>query len=65
MIGEQIKLLSKMKKMIYSGCRKFSCREDRDYIQELLDIGITEEDAWNEILSLSARDYFPDSKPFY
>lgn len=65
MTGEQIKLLSKMKKLIIKGCRKFCCRKDRDYIQELLDIGITEEDAWQEILSLSSRDYYLDFKPFY
>lgn len=65
MTGEQIKLLSKMKRLIHSGNKKFVSRKDRDYIQELLDIGISEADAWKEIISLSSYDYFPDYKPTY
>ncbi len=42
MTNEQLKLLSKMKKLISQGRKKFTSRKDRDYIQELLDIGITE-----------------------
>lgn len=65
MTGEQLKQLAKMKKLINQGCKKFIGRKDRDYIQELLDIGITEEMAWNEILTLSAHNYVYDYKPFY
>lgn len=65
MTGEQIKQLARMKKLINNGCKKFACRKDRDYIQELLDIGITEDSAWQEILMLSAYDYYPDYKPFF
>lgn len=65
MTGEQSRLLSKMKKLIYNGKRKFSERKDRDYIQELLNIGVSESDAWKEILSLSGNDYYHDYKPFY
>lgn len=54
-----------MKRLVNAGCRKFGCRNDRDYIQDLLDIGITEKDAWQEILTLSAYDYVPDYKPYY
>ena len=65
MTSEQIKLLSRMKKLINQGCKRFASRKDRDYIQELLDIGITEEIAWSEILTLSAQNYVYDYKPFY
>lgn len=65
MTGEQLKKLSKMKKLINLGHRKFASRKDRDYISELSSIGITEEMAWNEILTLSSHDYVYDYKPSY
>lgn len=65
MTGEQLKKLSKMKKLINEGYRKFQTRNDRDYLQDLLDIGITEEYAWSEILLLSLHDYIHDYKPFF
>ena len=64
MTSEQIKLLHKMKELISKGYRKFAFRKDRDYVQELLDIGITIDDAWNEILTLSSNNYFPDYNYF-
>ena len=65
MTGEQIKLLTRMKKLINQGHRRFAVRKDRDYLQDLLDIGITEYEAWNEILLLSSYDYQHDYRPFY
>lgn len=65
MTGEQLKLLSKMKKLVVKGDRKFLIRKDRDYIGSLLEIGISEKEAWNQILTLCANDYYPDYKPFY
>ena len=65
MTGEQLKLLSKMKKLIVKGNKKFEPRKDRDYVGELLEIGITESVAWQEILTLSSYNYVPDYKPFY
>ena len=65
MTGEQIKLLTTMKKLISQGHRRFEVRKDRDYLQDLLDIGITEKDAWNEVLLLSSYDYQIDYRPFY
>ena len=65
MTEDQNRLLAKMKKMICAGNKRFAGRKDRHYIQELLDIGITENEAWNEILTLSSKNYYPDSKPFY
>ena len=64
MTEEQIKLLNKMKKLISMGYKKFACRKDRDYIQEILDIGITENEAWQEIITLSSKNYYPDYKIF-
>lgn len=64
MTGEQVRLLHKMKHLISKGYKKFACRSDRDYIQELLDIGITENEAWQEILTLSSKNYYPDYKLF-
>jgi len=65
MTGEQLKLLTKMKKLITKGNKKFINRRDRDYLEELLEIGITESVAWQEILTLSSYNYVPDYKPFY
>lgn len=65
MTGEQLKLLAKMKRLITKGNKKFINRRDRDYLEELLEIGITESVAWQEILTLSSYNYVPDYKPFY
>lgn len=63
---QQIELLNKMKKLVYSGKRRFVIRKDRDYLEDLNELGITEESAWNEhILYLNKNFYYPDSKPNY
>ena len=46
MNSQQIKLFSKMKKLIVSGKRRFISRKDRDYLKNLLEIGITKEEAY-------------------
>lgn len=61
----QLKKLSSIKRLIKQGKRKFTPRPDRDYIADLLEIGITEEVAWKEILTLSSINYWQDGKPFY
>ena len=61
----QLRLLSKMKKLILQGKRRFSYREDRDYVKALSELGITEEEAWNYILQLNKGFYVPDFKPTY
>lgn len=62
----QIKMLSKMKKLVYEGKRRFEPRTDRDYVADLLDFGLTEEAAWEEhILYLNSNLYFKDPKPNY
>lgn len=38
MTGEQLKLLTKMKKLITKGNKKFINRRDRDYLEELLEV---------------------------
>lgn len=66
MTGKEVKLLSEMKQLIKVGKRKFQNRPDRDYLQDLLDFGITEETAWEEhIIYLNANFYHYDPKPFY
>lgn len=65
MTGEQLKLLAKMKRLITKGNKKFINRRDRDYLEELLEIGITESLAWQEILTLSSYNYVLDYKSFY
>ncbi len=62
---KQLRLLNSAKKLINNGKRRFQIRPDRDYIQDLLAIGITEEYAWKIILSLSNIDYVFDYRPFY
>lgn len=65
MTTAQIKLLSKMKKLINMGNKRFILRKDRNYVQELLDLDITEKEAWDYILSLNANYYVVDYKPNY
>lgn len=65
MTNSQIKLLSKMKKLIIENKRRFANRKDRDYIKELTDLGITETEAWIHILELNCHYYFRDPKPTY
>lgn len=65
MNDKQLRELAKMKRLINKGFRKFVNRKDRDYVQELEDIGISEEKAWKEILTLSKINYVVDYKPFY
>ena len=65
MNSNQVKLLSKMKKLINLGHRRFEIRSDRDYLEELLEIGITEKEAWKYILGLNFHFYFVDPKPSF
>ena len=65
MTSSQIKELSDIKKLVKSGKRRFEQRKDCDYLQELLEIGITEEEAWNQVLCLSKNFWFIDPKPSY
>ena len=62
---KQLRILSNAKKLIINGHCRFQIRSDRDYIEDLIMIGITEEYAWKVILSLSNRDYVFDYRPFY
>ena len=54
-----------MKNLITKGNKRFANRKDRDYLEELLEIGITESLAWQEILTLFSYNYVQDYKPFY
>ncbi len=65
MNNKQIELLTKMKKLIKNNKRRFNPRNDRDYVKELFELGITENEAWNYILGLNANYYIVDYKPSY
>lgn len=65
MNNKQIQLFSRMKKLINQNKRRFQPRKDRDYVLDLLDIGITEEEAWECILRLNKNFFFIDPKPSY
>lgn len=65
MTEQELKQLAKMKKLIIQGKKRFEYRSDRDHVQELLDIGISDDEAWQQVLSLSKANYWPDSKPSY
>lgn len=65
MTNSQIKELSEIKKLVREGKRKFEQREDSDYLSDLLEIGITEEEAWNHVLTLNKNFWFIDPKPNY
>lgn len=62
---EQIKKLTKMKKLIRQGKRRFKMRIDRDHVEDLSYLGLNEEEAWYHILTLNTNLYIPDSKPAY
>lgn len=62
---QQIKLLNEMKLLIKVGKRKFINRKDRNYLEDLLEIGISVEKAWECLLSLNEHYYFYDPKPNY
>lgn len=59
---EQLRLLTKMKRLIKIGKRRFKTRKDRDYLFDLLCFGISESEAWNIILELNNNFYFFDPK---
>lgn len=65
MTEKQRRELAHIKKLINKGYKKFAERADRDYLPELLEIGITEELAWEEVLTLTAINYVHDYKPYY
>lgn len=62
---EQLRLLNKMKKLIIAKKRKFENRIDRNYIDDLLELGLDVESAWNQILMLNNNFYFFDPMPSY
>lgn len=49
----QIQLLTRMKGLIKEGKRKFKVRKDRNYLDDLLDLSLTVDEAWEEILTLN------------
>lgn len=65
MNSEQIKLLTKMKKLVALNKRRVLIRKDRDYLADLLEIGIDLNRMWLEILCLNKNFYFPDSRPIW
>lgn len=65
MTSKEIQLLKKMKELIREGKRKFQERKDRLYLDDLAELELTEEQAWNHILRLNSNMYFNDPKPFY
>ena len=65
MTGEQIRLLSDIKKLVKERKRELATRKDCDCVQDILDIGISVEDAWKEILYLKSHHYYVDTKPNY
>ena len=65
MTNDDNRNLSKMKKLILDGKRRFEIRKDRDYLESLLELGITEKEAWNQILTLNSHFFKADLKPSY
>lgn len=66
MNNTQQKLLNHMKKLIKSGkCKFCEERNDRDYLEDLADFCLSEDEAWNIILGLNCHFYHPDSLPNY
>lgn len=65
MNGEQIRLLSEIKKLIKLNKKHFKSRDDRNYLEDLLNLGLTEEEAWQHIYYLKPQFYFVDHKPIF
>lgn len=67
MNSKQIKLLSQIKRLVRLGNRRFANeRRDRDYLDDLKKLRITEDEAWEKyILYLKPSDYVIDYKPSY
>lgn len=62
---QDVKYLGYIKNLVYQEKRRFEVRSDRDYLNDLLNLGITPLEAWNHILSLNKNLYFVDPKPNY
>ena len=65
MNGDQIRLLSEIKKLIKLNTKHFKSRNDRNYLEDLLNLGLTEEEAWQHIYYLKPQFYFVDPKPIF
>ena len=65
MNGDQIRLLSEIKKLIKLNKKHFKSRNDRNYLEDLLNLGLTEEEAWQHIYYLKPQFYFVDPKPIF
>ncbi len=57
---DEIKKLKKIKKLVSEGKRKFKQRNDRDYLVDLFNLGITEEEAWQKVLFFKPNAFFRD-----
>lgn len=60
MNNKEIQMLKKMKQLISNGKCKFKKRHDRDYLEDLINLGITIDDAWDIILRLKPQTFFYD-----
>ena len=65
MNGDQIRLLSEIKKLIKLNKKHFKSRNDRNYLEDLLNLGLTEEEAWQHIFYLKPQFYFVDPEPIF
>lgn len=65
MNGDQIRLLSEIKKLIKLNKKHFKSRNDRNYLEDLLNLGLTEEEAWQHIYYLKPQFYFVDPEPIF
>ena len=65
MNGDQIRLLSEIKKLIKLNKKHFKSRNDRNYLEDLLNLGLTEEESWQHIYYLKPQFYFVDPEPIF
>ena len=57
---EELEKFKRIKKLVSEGKRRFKERNDRDYVADLFELGVTEEEAWNTILYLKPNGFFRD-----
>lgn len=58
--NSEIQKLKRIKQLVSEGKCRFKIRKDRNYFDDLLNLGITEEQAWKIVLYLKPNAFFRD-----
>lgn len=58
MNNDEIKKLKRIKALVSVGKRRFIQRNDRNYVDDLYNLGITEDEAWQKVLLLKPNAFY-------